>query len=81
MNNLDNIDNDKVVEMKNILKEASREKARLNSKQYYEKNKEVIMAKMCKPVQCNLCGRVVIANNLKNHQQKNICLKIQTLIK
>jgi hypothetical protein len=81
MNNLDNIDNDKVIEMKEILKQIAREKARLNAKLYYEKNKEIIKAKLCKPVQCPLCNRVMIANNLKKHKQKNICLKIQALIK
>jgi hypothetical protein len=81
MNNLDNIDNDKVNETKALLKEKAKERARQSAREYYAKNKEAIKAKLCKRVQCNLCGRVLIANNLKQHQQKNICLKIQALIK
>jgi hypothetical protein len=81
MNNLDNIDNEKVDEMKALLKEKAKERARQSAKEYYAKNKEAIKAKLCKPVQCPLCHRVMIANNLKKHKQKTICLKIQALIK
>ena len=32
---------------------------------------------MCEPVTCKLCGRSVIANNLKKHIKSTICAKTQ----
>jgi hypothetical protein len=76
---MDIIDNNKLEEMKIKLKELAKEKARTNAKQYYEKNKNVILAKMCSRVQCDRCFRVVIFNNLKLHQTKDICRKLQKI--
>lgn len=45
---------------------------------YYLTHKETLMKKLCAKVQCELCGRCVIQNNLKSHQKKPICINVQT---
>jgi hypothetical protein len=74
------IDETKLQNSKAKIREIAREKARDKSRLYYENNKDIIKAKLCVKIQCELCGRVVIYNNLKQHQTKNICKKLQQTI-
>ena len=50
---------------KDLKKEIAKQEAKAYNKEYYAKNKKAIIAKMCEPVTCELCGRIFIANNLK----------------
>lgn len=49
------------------------------NKEYYERNKHKIMEKACEKVTCDLCGRMVIRNNLTSHYKLNICQRTRTL--
>ena len=62
---------------KDLKKEIAKQEAKAYNKEYYAKNKKAIIAKMCEPVTCKLCGRSVIANNLKKHIKSAICAKTQ----
>jgi hypothetical protein len=47
------------------------------NKQYYAENKERILCDLCTKVQCELCGRTVIKNNINKHYTTQLCMKTQ----
>jgi hypothetical protein len=49
------------------------EKRKNYNKEYYQKNKEIILRKACQKVECEFCQRSIIAYNLKKHQRLPIC--------
>lgn len=54
----------------------SKDKTKEYNAMYYKKNKEAISIKLCEKVECNLCGRIMIKNNLNRHKTKPICLRV-----
>lgn len=51
------------------------EKNKIYQKEYYTKNKDKLLNYGCKKVECLLCGRQVIRNNILSHQKKPICIR------
>ncbi len=47
------------------------------NKEYYEKNREAILAKACTKVACHFCGRMVMKNNLPYHKKTQLCARTQ----
>ena len=47
------------------------------NKNYYENNKNVILEKLTKKVNCQLCNRQVSSCNLNNHYKLSICQRTQ----
>lgn len=47
------------------------------NKMYYQKNKEQILERACKKMQCEFCQRSVIAYNFQKHQNTDICRRRQ----
>lgn len=45
------------------------------NKQYYSKNKEIILKKASERVECEICGRNVSKNHYIKHLTNPICLK------
>ena len=74
MNN--NILNEEQIK-RDLKKDIAKDEAKLYNKLYYAENEQTIIAKMCPPVTCKLCGRNVIANNLKKYIKSAICSKTQ----
>ena len=50
---------------------------KIYNKEYYNKNKEVIISKACNRVECTLCKRTVINNNIFRHQLTDLCKRTQ----
>jgi hypothetical protein len=44
-------------------------------KDYYEKNKEAMLAYGCNKIECPSCGRTVSRNQMIRHKKTNICAK------
>lgn len=59
----------------------NKEEQKNYNKTYYEKNKDIIIEKACKKVQCEFCLRTVIKNNLLNHYKSKLCLRKSELLK
>ena len=59
----------------NITKEKKNNSKEYNA-EYYSKHKKEILSKLCEKVECNLCGRVIIRNNLNKHKMKPICRRV-----
>jgi hypothetical protein len=51
----------------------NKEERKEYNKDYYTKNKEIIIAKGCSKVICEFCERTVIKNNILKHQTLPIC--------
>ena len=51
------------------------------NKNYYLKNKSIIIGKGCTKIQCEFCDRLVIKNNLLKHQTLPICMRKSELKK
>ena len=47
------------------------------NKAYYTNNKDVILKKALKKVECQFCQKVVIYNNIYKHQQTKLCQRRQ----
>lgn len=63
-------------ELTNLRNELTkREKNILYQKEYYKNNKTELLEKLTKKCKCLLCGRVIIKNNVKKHQNSPICLR------
>jgi hypothetical protein len=45
----------------------NQDQRRLYNKSYYATNKDKILNDLCSKVECELCGRTVIKNNIKKH--------------
>lgn len=60
-----------------LKKEIVKAETRGYNKDYYAKNKKLILAKACEKVTCKLCLRTVISNNLQKHYKSVICAKTQ----
>jgi hypothetical protein len=43
------------------------------NKKYYTENKEAILEKALKKVECQFCLKQVIQNNISKHQQTKLC--------
>ena len=54
-----------------------KEQRKLYNKTYYANNKVTILRDLCSKVQCELCGRTVIKNNIKKHYETELCLRTQ----
>jgi len=44
------------------------------NKNYYEKNKEIILQKACSKIECEVCGRKIVKYNYKKHLTLPICI-------
>ena len=50
---------------------------KIYNKEYYNKNKIVIINKACAKVECTLCKRAVIKNNIFRHRLTDLCKRTQ----
>ena len=49
------------------------EKRKAYNEKYYKENRETIIKKLCKKVECPFCSRLVIHNHLEKHKQTSLC--------
>ena len=55
----------------------NQDQSRMYNKTYYANNKDKILSDLCSKVQCELCGRTVIKNNINKHYTTQLCMKTQ----
>jgi hypothetical protein len=55
----------------------NQDQRRLYNKSYYATNKDKILNDLCSKVECELCGRTVIKNNIKKHYDTELCARTQ----
>jgi hypothetical protein len=49
------------------------------NKNYYSLKKNEILGKACEKIQCEICSRYVIRNNMIKHYKSNLCKNKQAL--
>ena len=49
------------------------------NKNYYSLKKNEILGKACEKIQCEICKRFVIRNNMIKHYKSNLCKNKQAL--
>lgn len=62
-----------------LKKEWYRRKEKEYNKEYYQKNKNKLLADQKIKVQCPKCNRIVIKSNLNKHFKTKLCVNTQEL--